>query len=109
MLTFDHLPRGDEEVDAIELEVPGVTAQALRDGLLADATAREHLFGGSVTLDGRLLLVADLADADLARDFAERIGGDMRRARDQLRRARVRRRSRAGHGPAPHAPRRRRR
>jgi hypothetical protein len=80
VLTFDHLPKSDDEVDAIELEVPGVTAQALRDGLLADAAARERLFGGSVTLDGRLLLVADLADAELARTFAASIGGDMSRA-----------------------------
>jgi len=80
VLTFDHLPAGDDEVDAIELEVPSVTAQDLRDGLLADQTAREELFGGSVTLDGRLLLVAELADAELARDFARRIGGDLRRA-----------------------------
>ena len=67
-------------MNAIELEVPGVSAQALRDGLLADQTAREELFGGSVTLGGRLLLVAELADAELARTFAERIGGDLRRA-----------------------------
>ena len=80
VLTFDHLPPGDDEVDAIELEVPGVSARALRDGLLADQTAREELFGGSVTLGGRLLLVAELADAELARAFAERIGGDLRRA-----------------------------
>ena len=56
-----------------------MTAKALRDGLLADQTAREELFGGSVTLGGRLLLVAELADAALARGFAERIGGDLRR------------------------------
>jgi hypothetical protein len=80
VLTFDYLPPGDDEVNAIELEVPGVTAQALRDGLLADQTARERLFGGSVTLGGHLLLVADLADAQLARAFAERIGGDPRAA-----------------------------
>ena len=80
VLTFDHLPPGDREVNAVELEVPGVTAQALRNGLLADTTVRERLFGGSVTLAGRLLLVADLADAHLARGFAERIGGDLRRA-----------------------------
>ena len=80
MLTFDHLPREDDEVNAIELAVPGVSAQALRDGLLADQAAREELFGGSVTLGGRLLLVAELADAELARTFAERIGGDLRRA-----------------------------
>ena len=80
VLTFDHLPATDEEVDAVELEVPSVEAQDLREGLLADQTAREELFGGSVTLDGRLVLVAELADAQLARDFAERIGGDIRRA-----------------------------
>ena len=80
VLTFDHLPKGDDEADAILLEVPSVKAQDLREGLLADQTAREELFGGSVTLDGRLLLVAELADAQLARDFAKRIGGDTRRA-----------------------------
>jgi hypothetical protein len=77
VLTFDLLPSGDREVNAVELEVPGVTAQALRDGLLADQTARERLFGGSVTQDGHLLLIAGLADADLARSFAQSIGGDL--------------------------------
>ena len=81
VLTFDHLHKRDREVDAILLEVPGVTAQALRDGLLADPDAQERLFGGSVTLDGRLLLVAALEDAGLARDFARRIGGDLEGAR----------------------------
>ena len=80
VLTFDRLPRDDERVDALELEVPGVTAGALRDGLLADAEARERLFGGSVTQDGHLLLVAALEDAGLARSFAGSIGGDLARA-----------------------------
>jgi Ca2+-binding RTX toxin-like protein len=80
VLTFDHLHPHDRDVDAVQLEVPGVTAQALRDGLLADA-AQARLFGGSVTLDGRLILVAALEDADLARNFAERIGGDVGRAK----------------------------
>jgi hypothetical protein len=80
VLTFDHLPKDDPDADAVELEVPGVTATALRDGLLADAEARERLFGGSVALDEHLLLVADRADAQLARTFAERIGGNLRRA-----------------------------
>ena len=44
-----------------------------------------------MTLDGRLLLVADRADADLARAFAKRIGGDLKRAAHALRRPRVRR------------------
>jgi hypothetical protein len=81
VLTFDYLPAADAEADAIELEVPGVTAQALRAGLLADETARDQLFGGSVTQDGRLRLVADRADAELARSFAADIGGDVDRAR----------------------------
>ena len=80
VLTFDNLRPGDDEINAVELEVPGVSAQALRDGLLADQTAREELFGGSVTQDGHLLLVAELADAQLARDFAAKIGGDLGRA-----------------------------
>ena len=71
VLTFDHLDAADPAVDAIELEVPGVTADALREGLLADQEAAERLFGGSVTLDEHLILVADLADAEFARAFAE--------------------------------------
>jgi hypothetical protein len=80
VLTFDNLRPGDDEINALELEVPRVSAQALRDGLLADQTAREELFGGSVTQDGHLLLVAELADAQVARDFAAKIGGDLDRA-----------------------------
>ena len=59
---------------------PASRAEALHDGLLADQEAAERLFGGSVTLDGRLILVADLADEELARAFAEPIGGDLSRA-----------------------------
>ena len=80
VLTFDHLDADDPAVDAIELEVPEVTADALREGLLADQEAAERLFGGSVTLDEHLILVADLADAEFARAFAEQIGGDLDRA-----------------------------
>ncbi len=80
VLTFDYLPASAGRVDGVELEVPGVSADALRQGLLDDQAAREALFGGSVTQDGRLLLVADLANADLARRFAADIGGDVSRA-----------------------------
>ena len=41
VLTFDNLAADDPAVDAIELEVPGVTADALRAGLLADQEAAE--------------------------------------------------------------------
>ena len=77
VLTFEPGPGGD----AIRLEVPSVTAQDLRDGLLADVEARERLFGGSVTQDGHLLLIADKADTALARAFAKRIGGDLQARR----------------------------
>ena len=81
VLTFDHLHPADAEVNAVELEVPGVSARALQKGLVDDQEARERLFGGSVTLDRRLLLVAALEDAQFARGFAKRIGGDLKRAR----------------------------
>jgi hypothetical protein len=80
VLTFDNIDADDPAVDAIELEVPGVTADALRAGLLDDQEAAGRLFGGSVTLDGHLILIADLADAELARAFAAKIGGDLSRA-----------------------------
>jgi hypothetical protein len=77
VLTFDP----DGPVDAVLLDVPGVSARALQKGLTEDQEARERLFGGSVTLDRHLLLVAAREDAKFARDFAKRIGGDVKRAR----------------------------
>src|SRR5690349_19035593 len=75
VLTFD---KRSDDVDGVLLDVPRVTASALRQGLLDDAQARERLFGGSVTQGRHLLLVASREDADLARAFARRIGGDVR-------------------------------
>jgi hypothetical protein len=65
---------------AVELDVPKVSAKALREGLQADPEAATRLFGGSVTQDRHLLLVADGADADFARAFAKKIGGDSKHA-----------------------------
>jgi hypothetical protein len=76
VLTFDYPERPWDPVDAVEVEVPGMDAQRLRDGLLADAEARERLFGGSVTLDGRLVLIAGLDDLELVKRFVTDIGGD---------------------------------
>lgn len=80
VLTFDRLSPKDQHADAIELDVPHVSAKALRDGLLKDSEAANRLFGGSVTQDRHLLLVAALEDAELARAFAKKIGGDVKRA-----------------------------
>jgi hypothetical protein len=76
VLTFDYLPRGAPGVDAVEVEVPGVDVARFRDALVADRATAERLVGGSVTLDGRLLLVVELADLGLAQDVAEAAGGD---------------------------------
>ena len=42
VLTFDNLDADDPAADAIELRVPGVTADALRDGLVNDQEAAER-------------------------------------------------------------------
>ncbi|MEU3726467.1 hypothetical protein [Streptomyces sp. NPDC031705] len=76
VLTFRCLPRTSPETDAVEIQAQGVTATRLREALLADAEARSRLGGGSVALDGRLILVAPLADLQLARKFTARLGVD---------------------------------
>lgn len=81
VLTFDHLPADSPDVDAVLLDVPGVSASALRTGLLNDAEARDRLFGGSVTLDRHLLLVASYGDVEFALAFAKKLGGDTKRTK----------------------------
>jgi hypothetical protein len=77
VLTFDFPERPGDPLDAVQIEVPGVSAQRLRDGLLADREAAERLFGGSVTLDGTLVLIAGFADVEVAKGFITEIGGDL--------------------------------
>jgi hypothetical protein len=76
VLTFEFLPRTATRTDAIEIEVPGLDVERLHDGLVADPVARDHLQGGSVTLDGTLILIAALADLDLVQRFVTELGGD---------------------------------
>ncbi|MGA5193063.1 hypothetical protein [Streptomyces exfoliatus] len=80
VLTFRCLPRTSPETDAVEIEVPGVEASGVREALVADPEAREKLGGGSVTLDGRLVLVAPIADLPLARKFTAALGADWKEA-----------------------------
>ncbi|MFF0424697.1 hypothetical protein ACFYUJ_09775 [Streptomyces sp. NPDC004520] len=80
VLTFRCLPRTSPETDAVEIEVPGVRVSGVREALLADPEARAKLGGGSVTLDGRLLLVAPVDDLPLARRFTTALGADWDRA-----------------------------
>ncbi|RVU19007.1 hypothetical protein EOT10_31300 [Streptomyces antnestii] len=76
VLTFRCLPRTSPETDALEIEAPGVSANRLHDELVADPVARDKLGGGSVTADGRLVLIAPLADLPLAREFTAKLGVD---------------------------------
>ncbi|MFD9405853.1 hypothetical protein ACFWBN_02350 [Streptomyces sp. NPDC059989] len=76
VLTFRCLPRSSPDTDAVEIQAPGVSPTRLHDALLADPEARERLGGGSVTLDGRLVLIAPLADLPLARKLAADLGVD---------------------------------
>ncbi|WP_369148227.1 hypothetical protein [Streptomyces sp. R44] len=80
VLTFRCLPRTSPETDAVEIEVPGVRVGSLREALVADPEARDRLGGGSVTLDGRLVLVAPVDDLPLAHRFATALGADWDRA-----------------------------
>jgi hypothetical protein len=75
VLTFAYLPRTSPQADAVEIEVPGIDVRHLHDGLVADPVARDRLGGGSVTVDGRLILVAARTDLETAHRFVTEIGG----------------------------------
>ncbi|GAA2463755.1 hypothetical protein ACFPFX_21725 [Streptomyces mauvecolor] len=80
VLTFRCLPRTSPETDAVEIQAPGVSATQLHDALVADPEARDELGGGSVSLDGRLTLIAPLADLPLAQKFTTSLGVDWAKA-----------------------------
>lgn len=81
VLTFRYLPRTAAGTNAVDIEAPGVDSRRLHDALVADPAVRDELGGGSVTLGGRLILVAPLKDLALARTFATRLGVDWKKAR----------------------------
>ena len=76
VLTFEYLPQQSPRTDAVEIVVPGVESADVRRALASDPQARERLGGGSVTMDGTLVLVAEVADLELARRFVGEVGGD---------------------------------
>jgi hypothetical protein len=75
VLTFELLPSASPRAQAIEVEVPGIDVRRLHDGLVANPTLRDALGGGSVTLAGRLILVAGRADLALVQQFVTSLGG----------------------------------
>ncbi|MFE9424947.1 hypothetical protein ACFYNO_18455 [Kitasatospora sp. NPDC006697] len=80
VLTFPCLPRNAPQAGAVEIQAPGVDSTRLHDALLADPEARDELGGGSTTLDGRLVLIAPVADLPLAQRFTRSLGVDWSRA-----------------------------
>ena len=74
VLTFDTAERRRDVIDAVEVEVPGVAAARLRFAFVADAEVRGRLMGASVTLDGRLILVAALEDLAVVQRFVTALG-----------------------------------
>ncbi|MFI6688994.1 hypothetical protein [Streptomyces sp. NPDC050485] len=76
VLTFRCLARTSPEADAVEIQAPGVSSTRLHDALLANPDARDELGGGSVTLDGRLVLIAPIADLPLAQKLTKALGVD---------------------------------
>jgi hypothetical protein len=76
VLSFDYAEHRRHSAPAVEVEVPGVSAERVRDGFLAEQEARQRLQGGSVTLDGRLILIAAREDVALVERFVAEIGGD---------------------------------
>ncbi|MEY9862002.1 hypothetical protein ABH935_007645 [Catenulispora sp. GAS73] len=76
VLTFRCLPSTSPQTDAVEIQAPGVTVTHLHDALLAAPEARDTLEGGSVTLDGHLILIAPLTNLPLAQKFAKSLGVD---------------------------------
>ena len=74
VLTFDRAERRTDPVDAVEVEARGVEASRLRFAFVADAEVRRRLMGASVSLHGRLLLVAALEDLAVVERFVTALG-----------------------------------
>ncbi|MBF6176250.1 hypothetical protein [Nocardia blacklockiae] len=74
VLTFEPLPADSPARDAVTVEVPGIDVTRFHDALVADPQARDRLVGGSVTEDGTLILIADLADLPLVQRFVTALG-----------------------------------
>jgi hypothetical protein len=74
VLTFDAAERRSDPVDAVEVEVRGVEAARLRFAFVADAEVRARLMGASLTLGGRLMLVAALQDLAVVERFVTALG-----------------------------------
>ncbi|MFI9507862.1 hypothetical protein [Nocardia sp. NPDC052566] len=74
VLGIEFLPADDERADGFLVSVPNTDRNRLRDALIADPLARDHLGGGALTADDTLILIADRNDLDTAQTFIQAVG-----------------------------------
>jgi hypothetical protein len=77
VLTFTYHPENAASADSFIAEVPGVDVRRFHDVLATDSDARTRLGGGSISDAGELLLVASVADADVAQRVVAASGGHL--------------------------------
>jgi hypothetical protein len=77
VLTFTYQPDNAASADSFIAEVPGVDVKRFHDVLATDPDARTRLGGGSISDAGELLLVAAVADADVAQRVVAASGGHL--------------------------------
>lgn len=83
VLTFEYLPRSSKRVNAVEVEVPGVSFQRLHDVIASNPVLAERLGSGSVTLGGRLIELGGLGDLSLIKQLVAKVGGNWKHAKLQ--------------------------
>jgi hypothetical protein len=81
VLTFQYLPRASVRVNAVQVQVPGVSFQKLHDVIQSDPELGERLGGGSVTLGGRLIELGAESDLPLIKQLVAEVGADWAKAR----------------------------
>ncbi|MEV5749080.1 hypothetical protein AB0L00_14780 [Actinoallomurus sp. NPDC052308] len=81
VLTFQYLPRGSKRVNAVQVQVRGVSLQKLHDVIQSDPELGEKLGGGSVTLGGRLIELGAVSDLPLIKQLVAEVGADWAEAK----------------------------
>jgi hypothetical protein len=81
VLTFRYLPRRSKSVNAVQVQVQGVSFQKLHDVIQSDPGLGEKLGGGSVTLGGRLIELGAVSDLPLIKKLVAEVGADWGKAK----------------------------
>lgn len=75
VLTFEYLPQDTATATAAIVQVPDIDLARFHDALVADASARDRIEGGSVSAEKTLILVADVRDLDIVGRLVGEAGG----------------------------------